>query len=710
MNMSLNLAHYLASACAWTATSEVDWLSVLTLLLLPIQAPALLRAEGAFADLGAHIGRAGIVLAELPGRTEIVVSGSLQLNTPNLYWTSLTWASGSERFVRTFASPIRSGPESFMRLRAGDLDGDGWDELVSADKRGEIEVYDLEARASRARWSTPATAALELLLADLDGDGTPELLVLDGVQLLVYDGNGALLRSAPSAATALAAGALDADPALEIALTDGQVLDGATLALEWSRPELMHRALAIADLDADGAGEVLVLETAHLAAYRDGTNPALWRFHNNQWYNQRLEVVNLDADPYLEMVVGDEHQSRLQAWDGDFRNLEYDFDLLGHGVANFAFGDADRDGDLDLLWGSGESNTDDQYLHVRDVGSLALEWQSKMFVGPFSGPELGDPDGDGTQEVLILSRLTDGWECGRLTSLNAQTLEFEGTSDPISHPDPLVHPNEAFALCVADLDGDGRDEILVGGDGSPGGFLVVMRQAPWGSFSTLLGAPTLLEGGVSAIEVADLDGDLLPEVVIGIDAASNHQLSRVMILDRVTGGIAWDGGGIGGAQTRVEDLVLADVDADPALEIVVLVDGVRLVVYDGATHSLQSSVFGEFRSLAAIERPAQATLIAAGTDGGLVQLFVYSNGVLLPAGQLATAAAGAVNGLALVDVQGPLLLAGAGGSVLGFRPGASSPLTLASGYFAEVGRSMALGPGTPRLLVSVPYGLQVFSR
>lgn len=688
----------------------VDWLLVLITLLLSFQAPALLRAEGAFADLGAHIGRAGIVFAELPGRIELVVSGSLQLNTPNLYWTSLTWASGSERFVRTFASPIRSGPESFVRLRAGDLDGDGWDELVSVDKRGEIEVYDLQARSSRARWSTPSGTAVELLLADLDGAGTPEVLVLDGVQLLVYDGNGGLLRSAPSTATAFAAGALDADPALEIALTDGQVLDGLALSLEWSRPELMHRALAIADLDLDGTGEVLVLETAHLAAYRDGTSPALWRFHNNQWYNQRLEVLNLDADPYPEMVISDEHQSRLQAWDGDFHNLEYDFDLLGHGVSNFAFGDADDDGDLDLLWGSGESNTDDQYLHVRDVGTLALEWQSKMFVGPFSGPEIGDPDGDGTQEVLILSRLTDGWECGRLTSLNAQTLEFEGTSDPISHPDPLVHPDEAFALCVADLDGDGRDEILVGGDGSPGGFVVVMRQAPWGSFSTLLGAPALLEGGVSAIEVADLDGDLLPEVVIGIDAASNHQLSRVMILDRVTGGIAWDGGGIGGAQTRIEDIVLADVDSDPALEIVALVDGARLVVYDGATRALQSSVFGDFRSLAAIERPAQANLIAAGTGGGLVKLFVYSGGVLLPAGQLATAGAGAVNGLALVDVQGPLLLAGAGGSVLGFRPGASSPLTLVSGYLAETGRNMVLGVGAPQLLVSVPYGLQVFRR
>lgn len=107
-------------------------------------------------------------------------------------------------------------------------------------------------------------------------------------------------------------------------------------------------------------------------------------------------------------------------------------------------------------------------------------------------PSIGEIDGDpAVQEVVADFRY------GGLRRLSATGITLEGWPRPTAYWSPVL----------ADLDGDGRDEIIsqatYRADGSP--------------FSSVAGIPASQQGpqGAGAPLVADLDGDGLPDVVNG---------------------------------------------------------------------------------------------------------------------------------------------------------------------------------------------------
>lgn len=128
-------------------------------------------------------------------------------------------------------------------------------------------------------------------------------------------------------------------------------------------------------------------------------------------------------------------------------------------------------------------------------------------------------------------------------------------------------------LAVADLNGDGQNEI-VAASSSAGGFwandswIVVRESATGGAYELVWRSPTT-GSALTRLRVAQLDADATPEVVAAVG-------SQVLVYDGATLApqqtLATPAGSISG-------LALANADADPALEFV-LCGGGMLYVYD----------------------------------------------------------------------------------------------------------------------------------
>jgi hypothetical protein len=148
--------------------------------------------------------------------------------------------------------------------------------------------------------------------------------------------------------------------------------------------------------------------------------------------------------------------------------------------------------------------------------------------------------------------------------------------------DPVVYSVQARACAarIADVTGDGRDDVVVATSGRDLSQILVYPQLADGT----LGEPTssTFAGGstsVMALEVADLDGDGAPEVIVsgymtGTDVFFGSQYGR---LDGPYGLDARD----------ALDVLATDVDADGDLDVVLAANGAGL-------HVLENDGAGEF--------------------------------------------------------------------------------------------------------------------
>ncbi len=427
-------------------------------------------------------------------------------------------------------------------------------------------------------------------VADLDEDGTPEIVIARAGLLLVWHADGTEVWRADTEgrtwASPVVGDLVPGIPGLEVALAareyiyafDAQGNDLPGFPVTW-RDEL--RTLAAGDIDGDGEPELVAVTTSRLEA------------------NDRRDIIiafHMDGSQATGFPPNTTGASGCD--DACYVTGGYD--------QNVALGDVNGDNALDIF-----ATQDNAYMSLHDGAGVAFD-SNAIFAHPtkFSGvrflhdydlaqqgwandeatanqahftnsaPAIADVDGDGSYDLVVLGSVQNAAQSDRLRGVGLWVLHPDGSrltgwETPFHAPDYLAGlwdydgTNVVAAtnqVTVADLDPDsaGPEFVFAGFDGRIH-CVDALASEVW-SFTYTTDA-RVLTGGVL---VADLSGDGAPEVVFASYSPDENK-SHLFVLD---------GGGnllhqlalpMRGAMAVP---TIADADGDGTLEIVVnLKDG-----------------------------------------------------------------------------------------------------------------------------------------
>ena len=338
----------------------------------------------------------------------------------------------------TATGPSRFG---FRVARAGDVNGDGYEDAAVGDlERTHVFLGSAAGLETAAAWTAPG--AVPAGVGDVDGDGFDDLAVGDPSGVLgkvsVYPGSATGLATAP----------------VWTAAGDGQAFSGFGAVIA-----------PAGDVDGDGFSDFLVSAPGH--------DRVVAGAEIDVFYSGDLaDPVDLPVDA---QVVPDTGRVWLIAGSADGPERTPRWTRIGTPVAREAFGlslaggsDVDGDGRPDAIAASGRAEA----VVFNAYGSGLSPTPHWIRVGAHVDSEtpvavgMGDVDGDGTGDVVMVDRLS--------------MRVFEGPGLAGGPAQTSTGPEATFraALAVGDLDGDGRDDVATSGNGDVRVFFGRAAAAP----------------------------------------------------------------------------------------------------------------------------------------------------------------------------------------------------------------------------------------
>ena len=435
-------------------------------------------------------------------------------------------------------------------LAAGDLDGDGKAELFVEDSldgltqtKGRVIVWHFDATRTPTRGQTlqVGARAFSPTVRDFNNDGRLDLgtISYDNYSTVgtyvIWLGKGDGTLSSPVASSIndganAAIADMDGDGDLDIVIAGA---DGPTLQLghgdgTFGLPVVVGTAqggsqddIKVADLDGDHLPDILVSNNSiqtlpSLSVFRgngDGT------FANGARSDVGgrpigLAVIDADRDGFPDLAVTSSTSLVLDLYfgrgDGTFRGQNIAMTTTGS-IGDVAMGDLNGDGHPDLI----TLNSD---FFNRQL-LVALGRGDGTF-GPAIGypataqglrVTMGDLDRDGNLDVV-----TSGTVVTPINDMSSSWLNqisvFYGRGDGTFDPELVMTvDNQPTDVCVVDVDGDGRVDIVTG-QGT--GAIDVIRALGGRTFASPVSIATPTVGALQ-IASADFNRDGKPDIAVG---------------------------------------------------------------------------------------------------------------------------------------------------------------------------------------------------
>jgi hypothetical protein len=333
----------------------------------------------------------------------------------------------------------------------------------------------------------PGGSGSLLTVVDRDGDGATDIVLGSGEKVVVFrgDGNGAFRRhqgvDAGPGATDAAPGDVDTDGRLDLLVANHDtgyltLLFGGADGLDAGRTRRLPvdvsphpHAVALADLDGDGHPDLLVDDRGGEGLLvRKGLGDGIFgpdrRLSLGGDPYRGFALADVDGDGVLDIVAPAPHSVTIRWGRGDGTFLRGPrLEAAGLRPFSVAVGDVDGDGVRDVVAGSGEA--EGMVVAWRGVGTRAFELAPGFPADVGEGPvtvAVGPLDGHGGDEVVATS-----YAAGEMTVIGGV-----GASTP---PTRLELAGSPWGVATADLDGDGRRDVVVAGDGDAGAWVLLNR-------------------------------------------------------------------------------------------------------------------------------------------------------------------------------------------------------------------------------------------
>ncbi|NOT30867.1 MAG: VCBS repeat-containing protein [Planctomycetes bacterium] len=662
-----------------------------------VASPPVLLPSAASAFVGQRPGRQGIVV----GERELFLSGGALFTQ---YWHALRHDPESGGYVDRLVGSV-TPCESFCweTLKRGDVLGDARPELVGASLDGPITIRDERTGAVLGGFDSGVDRLGGFAVADVDHDGRAELLVIadpfsSQPGLSVFEADGTLLWSLPALeGMSLVVAELDGDDAVEIVTSAGDVVDADTHAIQHHFPVTGGLLLEVGQLDADRLPEIVIARSFGTLWAFDVDVPAeKWHFEN--FNTSALELADLDGDGIDEVLVGDAQFGGITFYDGVTLAQEGFLSNPDHGITDIAVADLDDDPGLEIAWGTGSSSTGTDAFFVSSAETQAVEWTAPVMWPPMVGPARGDVDGDGRDElVAVPTSGFFGFNDGMHVALyDAKDLRLRHFTPPI-----LLQARALNDVTLYDRDGDGNDEVVVAGYGLDAQAWVFEVSANRTFTQVWTNATRPVGASFRCILVTDLDGNGAPEFLGGIGGESSANPGNAVYVYDLTSGVERGHTAFVGTTFQwISHIAVDDVDGDGHDELLALLQGGAVFVYDAATLAAEFSLPGPWTALA-----THQGRILLGTPTGEVRV-THWNGASLDVLRAFGASGGPIVGI--TPRGSSELLVGTAGKLSSFQGGLPKLAWTTGDYGARTGRTVLALPGQRRAVTCGDYGVLAF--